>query len=99
MMTEAKTKVKASKPVNLAQLKSGDAVDSASTPAINDRPFTVSFDVETDQTNAVLVAQGGVSAGFSVYLREGRLVFAVRYGAEDDIREIVAEQPLARQDK
>ncbi len=92
MMLESR----ASKPVNLAKLTNGDTVDSASTPAINDRPFTISFDVETDQADAVLVAQGGASAGFAVYLRDSRLVFAIRYGAKDQIAEIVADQPLSK---
>ncbi len=85
------------KPAALHKLEAGDKVAGARAPRIDNRPFTVSFRVETPASDAVLVAHGGIVAGFSVFLQEGQLAFAVRHGANEQVSMIVADRPLAGQ--
>jgi arylsulfatase A-like enzyme len=81
-------KKSAAKPVVLAQAKSGDAIASASAPQVSQKAFTVSVTVETAQRDAVIVAQGGL-IGHALYLKDGRVAFAVRHGA-DEVVEILS---------
>ena len=78
----------AAKPVALAQAKSGDTIASASAPQVGQKAFTVSVTVETAQRDAVIVAQGGL-IGHALYLKGGRVAFAVRNGA-DEVVEILS---------
>jgi arylsulfatase A len=76
---------------DLAQLKPGDMLASADAPQVEGRPFTLSFAFETKQPDAVLVAHGGATSGYAVFLRGGRAHFAVRVGTE--VVEAVAAEP------
>ena len=76
------------KPVALAQAKSGDTIASASASQVGQKAFTVSVTVETAQRDAVIVAQGGL-IGHALYLKGGRVAFAVRHGA-DEVVEILS---------
>lgn len=76
------------KPVVLAQAKPGDTIVSASAPQVGQKAFTVSVTVETAQRDAVIVAQGGL-IGHALYLKGGRVAFAVRHGA-DEVVEILS---------
>lgn len=82
--TDAKAAAKkpAAKPVALAQAKSGDALASAGAPQVGQKAFAVSVSVETAQRDAVIVAQGGL-IGHALYLKGGRVAFAVRHGADE----------------
>jgi arylsulfatase A-like enzyme len=73
-------KKSAAKPVSLAQAKSGDTIASASAPQVGQRAFTVAVTVDAAQPDAVIVAQGGL-IGHALYLKGGRVAFAVRHGA------------------
>ena len=88
--TDAKAAAKkpAAKPVALAQAKSGDAIASAVAPQVGQKAFAVSITVETAQRDAVIVAQGGL-IGHALYLKGGRVAFAVRHGA-DEVVEILS---------
>jgi len=81
-------KTPAAKPVALAQAKSGDTIASASAPQVGQKAFTVAVTVETAQRDAVILAQGGL-IGHALYLKGGRVAFAVRHGA-DEVVEIVS---------
>ena len=70
------------KPFSLAQAKAGDTAASAAAPQVGQRAFTVSVTVETAQRDAVIVAQGGL-IGHALYLKKGRVAFAVRHGADE----------------
>jgi arylsulfatase A-like enzyme len=72
--------------------KSGDVLSSANAPRIANRPFVVSADIEPAGTNGVIVAQGGGARGYALYLKEGRLAFAVRVARELTV--VQAPQPL-----
>ena len=86
--TKAAAKKSAAKPVALAQVKPGDTIASASAPQVGQRAFTVSVTVETAQRDAAIVAQGGL-IGHALYLKGGRVAFAVRHGA-DEVVEILS---------
>ena len=70
------------KPVALAQAKPGDTIVSTSAPQVGQKAFTVAISVETTQRDAVIVAQGGL-IGHALYLKGGRVAFAVRHGADE----------------
>jgi hypothetical protein len=78
----------ATKPVSLARAKSGDTVASEAAPQVGQRAFTVAVTVDTAQRDAVIVAQGGL-VGHALYLKGGRVAFAVRHGA-DEVVEILS---------
>jgi len=82
-------KKSAAKPVLLAQAKSGDTIVSAAAPQVGQRAFTVSVTVDTAQRDAVIVAQGGLYIGHALYLKGGRVAFAVRHGA-DEVVEVLS---------
>ena len=85
---KAAAKTPAAKPVALAQAKPGDTIASASAPQVGQKAFTVAVSVETAQRDAVILAQGGL-IGHALYLKGGRVAFAVRHGA-DEVVEIVS---------
>jgi arylsulfatase A-like enzyme len=76
------------KPFLLAQAKAGDTAASPAAPQVGQRAFTVAVTVDTAQRDAVIVAQGGL-IGHALYLKGGRVAFAVRLGA-DEVVEIVS---------
>ncbi len=83
----AKSK-KVGKAVPLESLKSGDTLPSGSAPQIVKAGFTLSCTVETSQTDTILVAHGGLSAGYALRLKKGRVAFLVRTGAGNLFSEI-----------
>ena len=85
---KAVAKKAAAKPVALAQAKSGDTIAAAAAPQVGQKAFTVTVTVETAQRDAVIVAQGGL-VGHALYLKGGRVAFAVRHGA-DEVVEILS---------
>ena len=85
---KAVAKKAAAKPVALAQAKSGDTIAAAAAPQVSQKAFTVSVTIETAQRDAVIVAQGGL-VGHALYLKGGRVAFAVRHGA-DEVVEILS---------
>jgi len=78
----------AAKPVALAQAKPGDTIASAAAPQVGQKAFVVTATVETAQRDAVILAQGGL-IGHALYLKGGRVAFAVRHGA-DEVVEILS---------
>lgn len=84
----------ATKSVSLADLSIGAATQSDRVPQVGGQPFTVSCKVETDQRDVILIAHGGLSAGYALHLRDGRVVFVVRHGNGDNLAEIVSSTPI-----
>ena len=78
----------AAKSVALAQAKSGDTIASVAAPQVGQKAFVVTVNVETAQRDAVILAQGGL-IGHALYLKGGRVAFAVRHGA-DEVVEILS---------
>ena len=69
---------RSSKSLNWASVKSGDVFDSGKSPKIANRPFSISATVEGDAPSGIVVAQGGAVVGYSLYIKDGMCVFAVR---------------------
>ena len=59
-------------------LRVGDELDRDEAPQIAGKSLDLSCEVEPKSQDAVIVAQGGKSAGYSLYLMDGKPVFAVR---------------------
>jgi arylsulfatase A-like enzyme len=78
---------------DLSHLKPGGSASGDDAPLILDRPFTVSFTVETALPDTILVAQGGAGVGYAVFLKDRRLTFAVRTD-RDTVTEIAAADPI-----
>ncbi len=82
-------------PVALGTLKPGDTVASAAVPQVGGKAFSVSCTVETAQRDAILVAHGGLGAGYALHLKAGRVAFTIRTGAGDAFTEITAPAATA----
>ena len=76
-------------PANLDALKPGDALDSSDAPPVGGKPFTISCTVETPQRDTIILAHGGLSAGYALHLKGGRVAFLVRAGNGAEFTEII----------
>ena len=81
----------AAEPFSFPQAKPGDVLASASAPQVGQRAFTLAVSVETTQRDAVIVAQGGL-VGYALYLKGGRVVFALRRGADEVVEVLSPEE-------
>lgn len=90
----AETSDNAVKPVAVGTLKPGDVLRSAAAPRIAGKAFTISCTVETKQRDAVILAHGGLSAGYALHLKAGRVGFVVRTGAGDSFTELLTPSPV-----
>jgi len=82
-MKEKKPKsapAKRAKPVALDTVKIGDSLPPDSAPPVGNRAFTVSCEVEPEGASGVIVSHGGSATGHALYLKDRRVVFAVRHG-------------------
>ena len=78
------------KPAALETLKSGDAIKSSAAPQVAGHTFSISCTIETAQRDAIVLAHGGLGAGYALHLKAGRLAFLVRTGAGDSFAEILS---------
>ncbi|MDZ4402769.1 sulfatase-like hydrolase/transferase [Prosthecobacter sp.] len=85
----------AGKPVSLEALKPGDVLKANAAPQVAQTGFTLSCTVETTQPDAILIAHGGLSAGYALHLRGGHLVFMVRTGGADAFDEIQSPSTIS----
>ncbi|MBM3359628.1 MAG: arylsulfatase [Betaproteobacteria bacterium] len=85
---------KVTEPVALETLKPGATVVSSAAPQVAGRAFTISCTVETAQRDAIVLAHGGLSAGYALHLKAGRVAFVVRTGADDFFTELVAKSEV-----
>jgi len=60
------------------RLKHGDGLQRSKAPNVKGRPFTVEA-VFAAEGDGVVVAQGGVGAGYTLYLKDGKLNFATKH--------------------
>src|SRR5204863_8935014 len=58
--------------------KQCDHLDREKSPNINGRGFTLTTDFDAEGTDGVIVAQGGSTHGYALFLAKGRLNFLVR---------------------
>ena len=88
---------KPGRPVVLPDnLKIGDTLDTDSAPQVAGQPLAITCQVEPKGRGGVIVAHGGSAVGYALYLKEGRLVFAVRRSSADITRITSAEVPAGR---
>ena len=64
------------------QLQPDADLPGRESPSVAGRAFVVQVDVEKPGSEGVLVAQGGDAHGFALYVKEGRLHFAVNRGGK-----------------
>jgi arylsulfatase A-like enzyme len=77
------------KAPSLAQLEPGDELAGAAAPQVGKVPFTISCEVATTQNAAVILAHGGISVGYALHVKDGRVAFSVRT-SPDSVAEVVA---------
>ena len=76
-------------------LQHGDTLDRWSAPPIEGRPFSIHANVEAGG-DGVLIAQGGNTDGFALYLQDGHLQFVTRIDRELTIARDEEPFPLNR---
>jgi len=67
-----------SKPIDWSKVTAGQVYSSNSAPAIAGKPFRIDCRVSGKPTQGGIVAHGGTVVGYSLYLKDGKLTFAVR---------------------
>jgi arylsulfatase len=60
------------------ELDQGDDLARSQAPRIADKAFTITAEITEPARDGVIIAQGASTHGFSLYLKEGRLTFAIR---------------------
>ena len=58
--------------------KAGEHVNGDVAPQIADRAFAIVATFDAQQQDGVIVAQGGLAHGYTLYVQDGELLFAVR---------------------
>jgi arylsulfatase A-like enzyme len=89
----------ASKRADLTKLKPGDCLASGASPQVGNRAFTVTMTFDTEQSDTVLLAHGGLIAGYALLLREGHVAFVVRHGGDAAFEEIASPRPISGKTK
>jgi arylsulfatase len=74
------------------ELKQGDSLPRDRAPYIVEKSIGISATIRPEAGDGVIVAHGGSSLGYSLYLKDGRLVMAVRDG--DALTAIAAPDKL-----
>ncbi len=88
---------KPSRPVVLPEnLKIGDTFAADSAPQVAGQPLLITCQIVPKAQSGVIVAQGGSAVGYSLYLKDNRLVFAVRRSATDISRITSGDIPAGR---
>ena len=88
-----KAAAKASSKVNKENLKAGDTLDSDNAPQIASQPITITCEVEPKGHDGVIVAHGGTAVGYTLYLKEGRAIFAV-HAAGNNIARVASPSAI-----
>jgi arylsulfatase len=73
-------------------LRQGDSLTGKEAPRIAHRALTIHVEITEAIGDGVLMAQGGPAEGFSLYIKNGTLTFALRH--DNALEEIHADQPL-----
>ena len=90
--TKAEAEEPAAKVVKTGPWKSGDTVASAEAPQVGQHGFEVTAKVEPAAADGVIVSLGGRANGFALYVKEGRLAFALR--AKGALTNVLSESKL-----
>jgi arylsulfatase A-like enzyme len=61
------------------ELKNGDHLDQEHAPNVGQRPFNITAKVDLNpQQDGVIVAQGGLTHGYTLFVKDGQLTFLTR---------------------
>lgn len=71
-------------------LKAKSLFTPAASPDVAGRDVKITATLKSEGAAGVVIAQGGALVGYSLYLREGRLVFGVR--VEKELKELASER-------
>jgi hypothetical protein len=71
------------------QLKAGDQFPFERSPVVAGKDLSISATITSRKPDGVIVAQGGSLVGYSLYLREGKVIFGVKVNST--LEELVAE--------
>lgn len=69
-------------PETTLRLEPGADLPRARSPRIRGRAFSIVVPIRKAAPDGVLVAQGGSSLGYALYVRDGKLAFAARHGGK-----------------
>jgi hypothetical protein len=72
--------------------KSGDSLPGAQAPAIGGKTLEITAEIDPAGSDGVIVTQGGGNRGYAIYLKEGKITFAVRRGGT--LTTISAKKPI-----
>jgi len=86
----------AKRVTSLENLKIGETFAGSGALWVVKQPISITCQVEPKAANGVIVAHGGTLVGYSLYVKENRLVFAVRRGRNDITRITGKELPAGR---
>ena len=78
---------------DLSKLKLGDHLAKAAAPQIDGKAFTYTFTLQGDQTDAIVLAHGGLNVGYALHVKSGHVVFSVRH-AIDKNTDLTSVDPL-----
>ena len=70
----------------------GDSVIARQSPRVANHALVVSAEIEPAGTNGVIIAQGAGANGYALYLKDGKLVFAIRN--QRQLTTVTADGPL-----
>ncbi|BCM92596.1 arylsulfatase [Abditibacteriota bacterium] len=73
-------------------LKMGDTLNVAQSPAVGGHGFTITAKFDTKSPSGVLVAQGGLARGYVLFLNEGKLTFLVH--RQQTRTQVATAQPI-----
>lgn len=88
---EIETKVELDKP-NSIKLKAGQTVDTKQMPPVGNASIKVQATI-TAKGDGVILAHGGVAAGYALYVKDGQPTWAIR--ARNKLHTIVGKQKLS----
>lgn len=74
------------------ELQPGDSLARGQAPFLPGKALQITAELEDPAGSGVLIAQGGSTEGYSLYLREGRPVFAIR--RERQLTEVAGKETL-----
>lgn len=77
----------AKKQIDWKTVQVGDAYPASAAPALVNKPFRISCSLEIKKPDGVIVAHGGSVTGYSLYLKNNQLVFALRR-SKDQIQRV-----------
>ncbi|MEC9091418.1 MAG: sulfatase/phosphatase domain-containing protein, partial [Planctomycetota bacterium] len=78
-------------------LKTGVDLPKSQAPNVKNRAFKITGKIEVQSPNGVIIAQGGTAHGYSLYLKEKKLHFAVRRNNELEVLASIQDLPANSQ--